>query len=488
MVVHDGPLDSNDAGQGHNCHLGIIASHFHWTLAGYMLMVSNDSILRIHRDVKNTVSWRDREIQRHAFRLSALKRRMFQMAEKKFDSWLIFIFISRIALYANFMVYAASLPILLKEWDMSATQAGSISSAFMFGYAASLFVFAWLSDYFGAKRLFLISAVLSALSALVFGFFAQSYRSGLVLYAIAAMTQGGLYTPAIILFTERYETQKRGGAMGYLIASTSVGYAFSLMVSGLCLAWGGYRTAFIVTGCLPLAGLMLSWYALRTTPNRVQPHIGRPGVFAIFQRSRNVFLLVTGYTFHCWELLGMWSWTPAFFAAILAVSGDRFGETAQFGAYLVASMHLIGALASASMGRLADKIGRRVVLIQVAASGAFLSFVMGWLTTWPISLLVFIGLVYYFFAIGDSPVLSTALTEAVEPSHLGSILAVRSLLGFGAGGIAPIAFGAMLDLTNRPGTAPDTWGWAFMVLGIGGLIATLCAIYFRENSTVRSIT
>ena len=32
----------------------------------------------------------------------------------------------------------------------------------MFGYAASLFVFAWLSDRFGAKRLFLVSAVLSA--------------------------------------------------------------------------------------------------------------------------------------------------------------------------------------------------------------------------------------------------------------------------------------------------------------------------------------
>jgi MFS family permease len=69
------------------------------------------------------------------------------------------VFISRIALYANFMVYAACLPILLNRWDMSATQAGSISSAFMFGYAASLFVFAWLSDYFGAKRLFLLSAV-----------------------------------------------------------------------------------------------------------------------------------------------------------------------------------------------------------------------------------------------------------------------------------------------------------------------------------------
>lgn len=403
------------------------------------------------------------------------------MATKRFDSWLTLIFFSRIAMYVNFMVYAACLPVLLRQWDMTATQAGSISSAFMFGYAASLFLFSWLSDRFGAKRLFLFSAVLSTLAALVFGFFARSYLTGLSLYGLLGITQGGLYTPAIMLFSDRYVPSKRGAAVGALIASTSVGYAFSLAVSGISLAWGGYRAAFIVTGILPAAGLILSWYALRSTPNRIHARTERVGVITFFRRHRNARLLVTGYTFHNWELLGMWSWTPAFFAAILALSGNGFGDKAQFGAYLVASMHLTGALASASMGRLADRLGRRRVLVGVAAGGACVSLVIGWLTLWPITLLVGLGLVYYFSALGDSPVLSTALTEAVEPGYLGSVLAVRSLLGFGAGGMAPVAFGALLDLTNPSGTPPETWGWAFMALGVGGLGATLCAILFRES-------
>src|SRR2546429_2770404 len=42
--------------------------------------------------------------------------------------------------------------------------------------------------------------------------------------------------------------------------------------------------------------------------------------------------------------------------------------------------------------------------------------------------IVAVGAVYGFTALGDSPVLSTALTEAVDPAHLGAALALRSFL------------------------------------------------------------
>ena len=51
-------------------------------------------------------------------------------------------------------------------------------------------------------------------------------------------------------------------------------------------------------------------------------------------------------------------------------------------------------------------------------------------------------------------------TEAVPSSCLGSALALRALLGFGAGAIGPLA---------------TTWGWAFATLGLGGLAAAYCA-------------
>ncbi|HEV2053947.1 MAG TPA: hypothetical protein VGV06_02100 [Methylomirabilota bacterium] len=81
------------------------------------------------------------------------------------------------------------------------------------------------------------------------------------------------------------------------------------------------------------------------------------------------------------------------------------------------------------------------------------SFSFGWMLAAPLLLIVAIGSRYGLSALGDSSVYSTGITETVRPERLGSALAVRSLLGFGAGAVAPLVFG---------------WGWAFSVLGVGG--------------------
>jgi MFS family permease len=147
----------------------------------------------------------------------------------------------------------------------------------------------------------------------------------------------------------------------------------------------------------------------------------------------------------------------------------------EIGAYLTAAFHLTGLVASSTMGRLSDRTGRRRVLVAMALTSTLCSFVFGWLVGGPVALVFAVGAIYGFTALGDSPVLSTAFTEAVRPAYLGSGLALRSLLGFGAGAIAPLAFGRVLDLTNPPGVTPTHWGWAFVSLGLGGAAATWCA-------------
>jgi MFS family permease len=67
---------------------------------------------------------------------------------------------------------------------------------------------------------------------------------------------------------------------------------------------------------------------------------------------------------------------------------------------------------------------------------------------------------------------SAALTEVVDTAYLGSAFGLRSLMGFGAGAVAPLAFGAVLDWSNPLAAGQrlyTIWGWAFGVLGLGGL-------------------
>src|SRR5947209_10281617 len=90
-----------------------------------------------------------------------------------------------------FMTYAATLPVLRGEREMSATAAGSIATGFQLGYAVSLLFFSSLADRVGARRVFLGSAWLSAVSALAWALWARSYVSGLVLYTLVALSQGG---------------------------------------------------------------------------------------------------------------------------------------------------------------------------------------------------------------------------------------------------------------------------------------------------------
>ena len=76
--------------------------------------------------------------------------------------------------------------------------------------------------------------------------------------------------------------------------------------------------------------------------------------------------------------------------------------------------------------------------------------------------------------LGDSPVLTTAISEAVRPGYLGAVLAWRGLAGFGAGAIAPLAFGMVLDTSA-------SWGWAFVMLGLGGALALACALLLGKH-------
>jgi MFS family permease len=198
--------------------------------------------------------------------------------------------------------------------------------------------------------------------------------------------------------------------------------------------------------------------------------------------NRDARRLVVGYTAHNWELVGMWTWIPAFLAAAFVTQGADGGVALAAGAYVAGLLHLFGAVSAFSMGTLSDRVGRRTIMVGLAAAGAIISFALGWLLEAPLLVLVPIALIYAFVCLGDSPVLTTALAEVVRPGYLGAILAWRALFGFGAGAAAPLAFGLGFDFFANAGSSTLSWVAGFSILGLGGAGALACALARNESS------
>ena len=400
-------------------------------------------------------------------------------------AWLTELCLSRIGFVSIFTTYSAALPLLKADWNMSASQAGMVQSAWHVGYLVSLFAIGFVTDRHGAKRTFLAGSILASISALAFAFFADSFASGLLLYGLTGMCSGASYTPGLTLISERFVAHQRGRAMGWYLATASLGYGISLTLSGLLMPYIGWRGAFIVTACGPLAGALISFWALRATPNVVHARgAGHTGGFALLAvwRNKPAMLLIWAYVFHSWELLGMWAWLPAYLAVSVTQGGSMTAQAAGIGAMLTALTYITSMGGSIYGGAFSDRWGRTRVILLGSCLSIVCSFAFGWMMALPLWLLVAVAAFYNITAIADSSVYSTAITELVPPQFLGAAFALRSLLGFGAGVISPWVFGLVIDWARGEPLRSETmaWGLAWTSLGIGAVLGPLMTLKLRR--------
>jgi MFS family permease len=398
--------------------------------------------------------------------------------------WLAAICASRLLFSQIFVAYAAILPLLQEAWGMSSAQAGLVQSGWHAGYVVSLFAAGLAADRFGARRTFLVMSFGGAVASLAFAAFADGARSALILYALAGMLSGGSYTPVLAIISQRYPPATRGRAMGWYLAAGSLGYAIGLGLSGSVVAWGGWRMSLYVAASAAVVGALYGVWLMRGV--RDEPHLAEPAA-PVVQRMREVLAnrpamkVIWAYTFHSWELLGVWAWMPAFLAFAAAHGAGLDTKAVGLGAFLAGLTHLTSVAGSLIGGALSDARGRTAVMIVMASGSLACGFVFGWLVSAPLWVLVAVAMVYNLTGIGDSSVYSTALTEVVSARILGSAYAIRSVMGFGAGIVSPWVFGLVVDAGRSAALSQNAvWGLAWGVLALGALPGPLVALSLRR--------
>jgi len=399
------------------------------------------------------------------------------------SSWLFWFCLSRLALSVVFNAYAGVLPIVRAEWGMSAAAAATIQSAWHLGYLVSLFGVGMLADRFGARKTYLAASLVATIAAASFAVFSQGYLSALLLYGLTGLCSGGSYTPGLALIYQHTDPPTRGRAMGWFLAASSLGYATALLGVALLSAAVSWRASLLFAAGSVALGAGLGWIALRGLRDPfVEKSSGLKAWRAIGDTLRDKAGMACNwaYTFHCWELLALWAWLPSFLAAAGSGAGARYGGS--WGIGVAGLAHVVGALGSIIGGTASDRFGRGRVMLVLSCVSLAGSFLFGWLWALPFWLLVPAAMLYNLSAIADSSVYSTALAETVPAHRLGTAYSVRSVMGFGAGAISPVVFGAALDLGRAHFSATSALPWvlSWSSAGVGALLGPVLILQFER--------
>ena len=398
---------------------------------------------------------------------------------RRFPAWLIVLAGTQFGALFVFMNFSGALPLLQNEWQLTNGQAGAIQSAGQVGYLLAVLALSSLTDYVKSKNIIVWGAIWAAVWNLGFVRFAHDTNSAILLRVLIGFGIAGIYTPGINMISQQIHSSRRGGAMGFFVASFTLGTAASIAIGGNLSATLGWQTAFNITSLGPVIGALVSWKYL---PNEQAAPTHRETSYSMVKvlQNRDTLLVILLYMAHAWEVLGLRNWMSAYLTAARTNAGYSLNEATMTGSSFAGIATVAAAFATASIAAISDRISRTKTIIVVLLLGFVFVFGLGFTFESPWIIVVLVTIIAAFLSNADSAVISTTLTEVVPSGYLGRTLAIYSFLGFLAGSISPYIFGKTLDTVIALGlgtsiSASTPWRWAFFTLAAGSLIGLITA-------------
>jgi MFS family permease len=372
--------------------------------------------------------------------------------------------------------------VIRETWGISNSAAGLVSGMYFGGYMVAVPVLTSLTDRLDARRVYLLSASLSALGALGFALFGRGLPSALAWQAVGGMGLAGTYMPGLKILTDHIEGRGQSRAIAFYTSTFGIGTSVSFWLAGAIAAMWPWPWAFALSAIGPAVAGVLVVYAL--PPARAP--LARSSAAGALDLRRLWSVLanpparrfVAAYGAHCWELFGVRSWIVAFFAfaATVRTTGAWLAP-----ATAAALINLLGPIASILGNEVAVRMGRvRHVTTVMTASIAF-ACVVGFASGLASPLLVVVAAIYFLTIMADSATLTAGVVAASDPAERGATMAVYSLAGFGAGFLAPLVFGAVMDGTGGE-TRRLAWGLAFASLAVPTMFVLPALIRTRRSS------
>ena len=381
----------------------------------------------------------------------------------------------------GFAAYTTLLPQLQREWNLSNSEAGAISSFMFAGYMVSVPVLTSLTDRIDSRRIYLMACIIGSIGAITFALFGQGFWSAALAQFLIGAALGGTYMPGLKALTDHLEGNAQSRATAFYTASFGLGSTVSILVAGKLGAGHDWHWAFWFGAIGPLlAGIIVT---LAIPLGRVRPREHHTTALLDFRpvlRNRQTLPYVIGYAAHNYELFGQRTWMVAFLVFCASLQPEH-APMLIGAAILAAIINVLGPVFSVTGNEMAIRFGRqRIIFLFMTLSGA-IACVIGYTAAWPWYIVVALMMVHYGAMLGDSAALTSGAVASTPPEMRGSMMAVYSFIGFSAAFLAPLVFGLTLDLAGGNQNIA-AWGLAFASIGIFGVLAPLARwLHYRAE-------
>ena len=165
------------------------------------------------------------------------------------------------------MVFALALPLLFKEWGASGfgmVQAGVIGTAMLLGMGLGGYVFGFLADKFGRKKVLVWCVAFFGITTGLGGF-AQDYVQLAALRFLAGLGLGAEWALGGTLLQEFYPAEKRGKVSSWMQMGWPVGFGFAILCQYLFVPTYGWRSLYFI-GTLAILVAVYIYYFIPESP------------------------------------------------------------------------------------------------------------------------------------------------------------------------------------------------------------------------------
>ena len=372
------------------------------------------------------------------------------------------------------------LPLIAKDLNLSAAQAGSYMTAFYIGYVCTQLPGGLLTDRFGYRRV-LIGSLLAIGGSTALMYTVSSYEMGFFFRVLAGVGSGSVFSSCMRAIFEWFPGKGRGTAVGILQTATSFGLMFANLLVPFVSREHDWRVAFLVTGILPLFVLGFAWLFLKernTIEERAVKRQTQPAEFwkdvLSLTKNRNLMVLALSGFFAMAATWGTATWANTYMNKSLHVSLVTAGA-------LMSTYGLAGALCKPISGMLSDIFyNKKKYLISILLFCLVPSLLWFGSNT-NAQILYILVPILGVFAFVYSPVMNTLIGELVPLRLAGTAAGFINACWQLGSLFAPFTIGLALDLSN------NNYFYAFAILALCAFLSGVTILFIRQDQISKAV-